>query len=277
MSKVFAEQYEREGDLIQFPNDVAWRKRLFPDGVFEHPAKANMYLIEELVKYLTEPGDTIVDPFAGTGTLLIGAIMGRNIALIDIEPTFIGLLEETQKIWDSGVEMPSRMEVADQRGRIFVYEGDCRQKLRDLDYLCDASIFSPPYSNLRTGSTSMKEGIGRSATSTALSQYTGKEASSQNMGRLNPFYFTQAMSLVYQRLAKRLVEGAPVALITKDAMKAGVRQFLSEGIIRQAGKCGLEFAEWFKWKPPGIAQLKLMKSKGFKVVEDEDILIFRRT
>jgi hypothetical protein len=109
-----------------------------------------------------------------------------------------------------------------------------------------------------------------------LSQYTGKDASSQNLGRLNPFYFTQAMGMVYQRMVARLTPEATVALIVKDAMKAGTRQFLSKGIINQAGKAGLELAEWFKWKPPGIAQLKLMKSKGFKVVEDEDILVFRR-
>ena len=273
MSKVFAPQYKREGDLILFPRDVKWRKQLFPDKVFEHPAKANMYLIEELIKYLTEPGDTIVDPFAGTGTLLIGALMGRNIALIDVEPTFINLLEETQKKWEESAVGPQEGR---QPGKIFVYEGDCRQKLKDLDYLCDASIFSPPYSNLLTGSTGLQQNIGRSARAGALSQYTGKDASTLNMGRLNPFYFTQAMNLVYRRLATRLVKGAPVALITKDSMKAGTREFLSEGIIRQAGKCGLEFVEWFKWKPPGSAQRRIQESRGAEVVKDEDILLFRR-
>jgi hypothetical protein len=161
-------------------------------------------------------------------------------------------------------------------GRIFIYEGDCRQRLKDLDFLCDAAIFSPPYSSLLSGQTGLKENIGRSARGGALSQYTGKDASSQNLGRLNPFYFTQAMERVYQRMMPRLTPEATVTLIVKDAMKAGTRQFLSTGIIRQAGKAGLELREWFKWRPPGIAQQKLMKAKGFKVVEDEDILIFRR-
>lgn len=279
MPKVFAEKYERvregEMDLILFPRDVEWRKKLFPDRVFEHPAKANMYLMQELIEYLTEPGDTILDPFGGTGTLLIGALYGRNVVLIEIEPHFIALLEETEKMWKEGVQLPVVGEVKGP-GRIFIMEGDCRQKLQDLDFLCDAAIFSPPYSSLLSGQTGLKENIGRSARGDALSQYTGKDASSQNLGRLNTFYFTQAMGMVYQRMMAKLTPEAPVALIVKDAMKAGTRQFLSTGVIHQANKAGLELKEWFKWKPPGIAQQKLMKAKGFKVVEDEDILLFRR-
>ena len=279
MDKVFASQYERvregEMDLILFPRDVTWRRELFPDRVFEHPAKANMFLVEELIKYLTKPGDTILDPFGGTGTLLIGALYGRNVVLIEIEPHFISLLEETEAMWKEGVQLPVVGEVKGT-GRIFILEGDCRQKLQDLDFLCDAVIPSPPYSSLLSGQTGLKENIGRSARGDALSQYTGKDASSQNLGRLNPFYFTQAMKMVYQRMVSKLTPEATVTLIVKDAMKAGTRQFLSMGIIRQANKAGLELKEWFKWKPPGIAQQKLMKSKGFKVVEDEDILIFRR-
>lgn len=279
MSKVFASQYKRvregEMDLILFPEDVTWRRELFPDQVFEHPAKANMYLVEELIKYLTEPGDTILDPFGGTGTLLIGALYGRNVVLIEIEPHFIALLEETEKMWKEGVQLPVVGEVKGT-GRIFIMEGDCRQKLKDLDFLCDAAILSPPYSSLLSGQTGLKDNIGRSARGGALSQYTGKDASSQNLGRLNPFYFTQAMGMVYQRMVDRLTPEAKVALIVKDAMKAGTRQFLSKGIIHQASKAGLELLEWFKWKPPGIAQQKLMKAKGFSVVEDEDILIFGR-
>ena len=278
MTKQFAEKYERvregEMDLILFPRDVEWRRELFPDRVFEHPAKANMHLVKELIEYLTEPGDTILDPFGGTGTLLIGVLYGRNVVLIEIEPHFISLLEETQEMWKRGVQLSPAGEVKGP-GRIFIYEGDCRQKMQDLDFLCDAVITSPPYSSLLSGQTGLKEGIGRSAKAGALSQYTGKDASSQNLGRLNKFYFEQAMSRVYQRMVTRLVPGAPVAFIVKDSMKAGVRQFLSKGIIKQANKAGLELMEWFKWKPPGIAQLKLMKSKGFKVVEDEDILIFK--
>ena len=86
MSKSFAPDYPRnEQGWILFPRDVEWRRKLFPDGVFEHPAKANMFLIQELVRYLTEPGDVVLDPFGGTGTLLIGALEDQQHTPISFE------------------------------------------------------------------------------------------------------------------------------------------------------------------------------------------------
>ncbi len=280
MSKKFAEKYERvhedEMDLIVFPGrDTTWRRKLFPNSVFDHPAKANMYLIEELVKYLTEPGDTIVDPFAGTGTMLLGVLMGRNVALIEIEPQYLEILEQTQQMWKEGVELTVEGEVRGA-GRIFVYEGDCRQKIKDLPFICDAAIFSPPYADTLSSGGETRTRDSDRITPDAIQSYGGKSSSSQNLGRLNKFYFQHGMSRVYERLHKRLVSGAPMAIISKDNMQAGVRQFLSTGIIRQAQKNGFELSEWFKWKQPMSSYRAPAEAKGIKTVGDEDILIFRK-
>jgi len=279
MTKQFAEKYERvregEMDLILFPRDVEWRRELFPDRVFEHPAKANMHLVKELIEYLTEPGDTILDPFGGTGTLLIGALYGRNVVLIEIEPHFISLLEETQEMWKRGVQLSPAGEVKGP-GRIFIYEGDCRQKLQDIDFLCDAAIFSPPYADTLSSGGETRTRDSDRITPDAIQSYGGKGASSMNLGRLNKFYFQHGMSRVYERLHKRLVSGAPMAIISKDNMQAGVRQFLSTGIIRQAQKNGFELSEWFKWKQPMSSYRAPAEAKGIKTVGDEDILIFRK-
>lgn len=280
MSKVFAEKYERERvgemDLIKFPGrDTTWRRTLFPEQVFDHPAKANMYLIQELVEYLTKPGDTIIDPFAGTGTMLIGALMGRNVVLIEIEPQYLELLRETEAMWREGVQLTSAGE-AKGPGRIFIYEGDCRQKLQDIDFLCDAAIFSPPYANTLSSGGETRTRESDRITPNAIQAYGGKQASSMNLGRLNKFYFQHGMRRVYERLYKRLVVDAPMAIISKDNMQAGVRQFLSDGIIRQAQKCGFKLEEWLKWKQPMSSYRAPAAAKGIKTVEDEDILIFRR-
>jgi len=269
VNKVFALQYERvrEGgmDLILFPRDVEWRKELFPQQVFEHPAKMNMYLCKELIEYLTEPGDTILDPFGGTGTLLIGVLEGRNVVLIEIEPHYLALLRETEKMWKEGVQLSVTGEVKGP-GRIFIYEGDCRQKLQDIDFLCDAAIFSPPYS------TSITRAKPLPSLEKSVKDYT---VNPQNLGNFNPFYFQQGMRIIYERMFKRLVPGAPVAIISRDMIK-GTREFLSEGMIRYMGKTGFELTEWFKWKPPGSAQRRIQESRGAQVVKDEDILLFRR-
>ncbi|KKM14861.1 hypothetical protein LCGC14_1701880 [marine sediment metagenome] len=265
----FAEKYDREKlegmDLIIFPRDVEWRRELFPKGVFEHPAKMNMFLCKELIEHLTKPGDTILDPFAGTGTLLIGVLMGRNVALIEIEPHYLALLRETETIWKEGVQLTVTGEVKGP-GRIFIYEGDCKQKLQDIDFLCDAAIFSPPYS------TSITRAKPLPSLEKSVKAYT---VNPQNMGNFNPFYFQQGMKMVYERMFKRLVPGAPVAVISRDMVK-GTREFLSEGMIRYMGKAGFDLDEWHKWKPPGSAQRRIQESRGAQVVKDEDILIFRR-
>ena len=269
MTKVFAEKYERERmdnmDLILFPRDVEWRRRLFPKGVFDHPAKNNMFLIQALIDYLTEPGDTILDPFGGTGSLLIGVLSGRNVVLIELEPYNIKLLRETEAMWKEGVELAVTGEIKGP-GRIFIYEGDCKQKLKDIQFLCDAAIFSPPYSTSIMRAKPLPS---------VAKQVTDYATHPQNLGKLNPFYFQQSMKLVYERMYKRLVPGAPVAIITRDMVK-GSRVFLSKDIIKYMGKAGFEMVDWFKWLPPGSAQRHIQESRGAMVIKDEDILIFKK-
>ncbi len=268
-TKVFAEKYERERmdnmDLILFPRDTKWRRELFPSGVFDHPAKNNMYLTQALIDYLTEPGDTILDPFGGTGTTLIGVLSGRNVVLIELEPHNIKLLHEVEAMWKEGVPLSVTGEVKGP-GRIFIYEGDCRQKLQDIDFLSDAAIFSPPFST----------SIMRAKPLPSIAkQVEGYAPSPQNLGNLNPFYFQRSMRMIYERLHKRLVPNAPVAIIIRDMVR-GTRQFLSADMIKFMDKAGFSLEEWFKWKPPGSAQRRIQESRGAQVVKDEDILIFRR-
>jgi hypothetical protein len=269
MRKTFAPDIPRsetpgQEEWILFPRDIEWRRSLFPDGVFQHPAKANMFLQKALIDYLTEPGDTIIDPFGGTGTAMIGLLMGRNVALIELEPSFQALIEETYESWQA-----REPDGWDPERKFFLFSGDCRLELPNVPFLCDAAIFSPPYSTALSHSTGIKE------QKEVLDTYALK-GDAKNMGRLNPFMFQQAMRRVYPRLANRLVPDAPMALITKDIMKGPERQMLSKGIIREATRAGFRMVEWFKWKPPGSMQQSIMRSKGANVVDDEDILIFRK-
>ena len=134
MSEVFAVGYAKDDqDRFLFPRDIERRKELFPQEVFNHPAKANMYLIEALVEYLTKEGDTILDPFGGTGTLLWATQMGRKVTLIEIEEHFHELQVAICKDWfgTSGWD-----------GIVELNHGDCN---RIMPVFCDHAIFSPPY------------------------------------------------------------------------------------------------------------------------------------
>ena len=95
MAKEFAPAYDRdiEGRVL-FPRDTELRRQLFPfTDPSEHIAKANMLMVAELVKCFTEPGDTILDPFAGTGTVLVATTLWRKVVMMELVDTFCQTIE----------------------------------------------------------------------------------------------------------------------------------------------------------------------------------------
>ncbi|TPM35014.1 site-specific DNA-methyltransferase [Mesorhizobium sp. B2-3-5] len=60
-----------------------------------HPAPYPPKLAERLIRMFSFAGDTVLDPFAGTGSTAIGAIeAGRNSVSLDIEPAYIELASQ---------------------------------------------------------------------------------------------------------------------------------------------------------------------------------------
>jgi len=58
----------------------------------EHPAPFPRALADRLVKMFSFVGDTVLDPFVGTGTTVESAIIaGRNAIGLDIEPDYLGM------------------------------------------------------------------------------------------------------------------------------------------------------------------------------------------
>jgi len=279
VDKSFASQYPRnENGWILFPRDVEYRRSLFPNpklgsvtDVFQHPAKMQLYLVESLVEYLTEPGDWILDPFGGTGSTALALRSGRNVVLIEIEESFNTIIHETAELLvPNGRQWPfpggwSWEPVGSPGlGELRVYVGDNRKMvpLMGKDKI-KAVITSPPYS------TALKN-AGRLQAS-MREEYAHDFA---NMGNLNPFYWEQAMKELWQAMAQVVVPGGYVAMINKDMMRSGQRENLSLGLLR--GALGFQYKEWYKWATPGTQRTLAMKAKGAEAVLDEDILIFRK-
>jgi modification methylase len=60
----------------------------------EHPAPYPLEVANRLIRMFSFVGDTIVDPFAGTGTTGLAALIaGRNSISLDIEPSYIDNME----------------------------------------------------------------------------------------------------------------------------------------------------------------------------------------
>ncbi len=253
-------------DWILFPiNDTAYRKSLYPDEVFHHPAKANMYMVEAIVEYVSKPCDVILDPFGGTGTILLATLMERNVIAIELETKYQDLIHSTYVNW------LLRPDLGNMLGNFVLLKGDCRLV---MPIPCNHAIFSPPYSRaLSSTSGGLKQLQGRWKGDEHIEEY---EISNNNLAKFNVFLYGQAMRKVYQRVYESLPPDGTMTVIIKDQVRGEERVFLSKDCIAGAQAVGFRLWEWHKWKPKGSPFTDIAAFKGADVVRDEDIIMFRK-
>ena len=81
-------------DIIESPVEITKNNH--------HPAVYPMYLIQELIKLLTQQGDFVLDPFCGSGTTCIAARnLNRNYLGIEINPDYVNLANNRMEESDS--------------------------------------------------------------------------------------------------------------------------------------------------------------------------------
>lgn len=293
-TKTFAPDFERnEQGWIKFPRDIEYRRTMFPNpklegstlNVFDHPAKQQLYLCEEAVKYLTEPGDWILDPFGGAGTTAVAARMGRHVMMLEIEDYYCDLIKESgHTLVPGGMPINGRQgefEVWDwlpptgPNGQIRLMKGDCRRTMREIagsphpPFKC--IITSPPYalSVNRGGHELEAEGSKKGL----MAAYNG---SPNNLSQLNSFYWEEAMNKVWQGCADLLEPGGTMLYTCRDTIEKGQRDMLSAALIRSAEKFGLKYREWYKWELPSTLRQAVNKKQGGGAVTDEDIIILEK-
>ncbi len=273
---MFAESYERDEDgLIRFPNDVKFRAQHFVGwkeaGLeADHPAKANLYLTEELVKYTTKPGDRILDITAGSGSILIALIHKRKVIAFDIAPHFIKWMKlSNEKMIEAGTGWTDMNgEKLEAVPKAMILEGDCTAF---LPMQADSIIFSPPYAGAMHaggGIIDRDEQVGAS-----IRQYAHDP---RNLGLLNDFIYSRKMYEIYQQCFDSLPSGGKLSLLIKDRISQGQRIELGLRAMQALGTAGFQLFEWVRWKPPGSMFTSIHRSHGVKVIEDEHIIIVEK-
>ena len=122
---------------LKFAVDTKHRKGWFTGMSFSHPAKMSLPLQLWLIENYTKAGETILDPMAGSGTVLVACSLGRNVIAVELEQKFIDMMHGNwEKIKQRGAQMGYSM------GACQIIKGDARQ-LEGL--LVDKIITSPPY------------------------------------------------------------------------------------------------------------------------------------
>jgi site-specific DNA-methyltransferase (adenine-specific) len=92
------EEMERQS-FIPTDDYAAWFAPVWTDVTGQlrrdHPAPFPIEIARRLIRMCSFSGDTVLDPFAGTGTTTLAAIeTGRNSISVEIEPEYINLIEK---------------------------------------------------------------------------------------------------------------------------------------------------------------------------------------
>lgn len=104
----------------------------------EHGAVYPVKLVERLVTMYSRAGDSVLDPFVGVGSTLVGSVtLGRQAVGIELNPRFAKI---------AGQWLREKCGATASMGRVLT--GDCRTILRTLpdDYF-QLLVTSPPYAD----------------------------------------------------------------------------------------------------------------------------------
>lgn len=251
-----------EGWII-LPDDVTWRKSLFPEGAMKHLAKMQMYLEQSIYQYVSKPGDILLDPMGGTGTLMMAALEGRTVITLDIEPGYHKLQKQVYAhLRESHPDMAPCIQLL----------GNCKI-LMPID--CDHIVFSPPYGQAFKPSKKLT-GIVADKYRVNEEEFVRYAQTIGNVGMHNTFLYNRDMEKVYKLCYQSLRPGGTMSVVVKDIIEGGKRTYFSEWINRVCHQIGFKDFAWFKTLQMGGPWQDIRRSKGEITVDDEDCIIYKK-
>lgn len=256
--------------LLKFPSDVKLREKYFAAADKGHPARANLYMMIWLIKKLTKPGDTILDPTSGAGSLMYATLLGRNVVNIELEKHLCDIQELS---W-------AFMRAHHNPTGIFgLLRGDAR---RFLPYKADHCIFSPPYSvNISKGGA--KVAALAAEAGTFVGEYGQDRA---QLATLSYFNLLVGMKEIYRGIYNSLPIGGFMCTITKDSVNTkgssyrgfgGIEPY-SADTIKVCYEVGFELYQLYQRdaKPSLRLQIAWSQNPDIPHVVTEEIIIMRR-
>ena len=262
MEKEFAPSLPRnDKGWIILPDDVSWRKSLFPDGVMRHLAKLQMYLEQAIYQYVSIPGDTLLDPMGGTGTLMMAALESRSVITLDIEAGYHELQKEVYAhLLRSHPDMSMCIQL----------HGNCKLL---MPIVCDHIIFSPPYGQAFKPSKKLT-GIVADKYRVNEEEFVRYAQTTGNVGMHNTFLYNRDMQKVYKLCYESLPPGGTMSVVTKDIIEGGERTLFTDWINRVCHQIGFKDLLWIKTLQLGGPWQDIRRSKDLITVDDEDCTIF---
>ncbi len=262
---------------LKFTSDTKHRKQWFTGLSFSHPAKMALPLQLWLIENYTKEGETILDPMAGSGTILVACSMGRNVITVELEDKFVQMQKGNwAKIRQRGAQLGYQM------GTATILQGDARN-LTGL--LCGSVIMSPPYAD-SPGTPSLgsvnKDDWGHEGkdivTRRGLERGYSKDTEGQ-IGNLKSDFYLPAMLQIYQQCHAVLRLGGLLILVTKNFIRNKAIVRLDLDTIKICEKVGFTFKERHYRKLLAQSFWRVIYAKhhpNAPVLDKEDILVFQK-
>lgn len=286
----------------EYPRDTALRKALLPHA--SHGAKLNLYLLDHILDKYVPPGRRFIDPMAGCGSALYGAVRGRLVGLLELEHKhhaqivrnvahlsemhYRGELATYERIaWHPRTLAPPYIVHA--QGNAADWQG-FPTAIIDTGYRHKeppAIVFSPPY-----GDTAARERNKEPATAKRAAVpgwVRDRTDPSLHVDRYGTEFFQignmgfgqhiRAMGIVYRNCAIALPSGGIMVVVTADFWRGGKRIPYWRRTRELACAVGFECIDW--WQRDRSRQLtafnNVRRKQGLPTIDDEDIQVFRRT
>ena len=256
-----------------------------------HPAKANLNLLKFLISKYTKPGQTVLDPMCGTGTVgVVASSLGRNAVLVELESEYVKFAREN-------VEKSLRQDCFDddwnlvKRGFVKVVEGDARQLSALLESV-DAVVTSPPYEGTLSDRRDPADKVARmKALSGSFAKTHNKQAMSdsflgakysdnpENLGNLKSGSYLSAMQTVYSECFKVLRDNGVMVLITKNFIRDRKVVRLDLDTVKVCESVGFRLLERHQFKLPQESFWRIqyrLKNPTAPTINHEDVLVFKK-
>jgi len=256
--------------IIQFPSDVKLREEYFAKADKGHPARANLVMMAWLIEHLTKPGDAILDPTSGAGSLMYATLLGRHVLNIELEKHMV----EVQQLNWAHLCMTHQ-----PTGSLTILEGDARRYLPAQVHHC---IFSPPYS-VNIGGAGAKVAALAAESGTTVAGY-GKDRA--QIATLSYFNLINAMREVYRGIYNSLPVGGFMCTITKDSVNTKEAKFRGLGgiepysadTIKICHEVGFEMYQlWQRDAKPSLRlQVAWSQNPDIPHVVTEEIIILQK-
>jgi DNA modification methylase len=169
-----------------------------------HPAKFPEKLVEDFVGFFTQKQDWVLDPFAGTGSTLVGCrSLGRNAVGIE-------LTEKYAEVAKNRIQQQSLNPV-----ELEMLQGDCRKSMDKLDRQFDFCLTSPPYWDMLKQSRGGVESEHKKREKDGLDTQYSKSA--KDLGNIDDYEeFLDALEAIFLQVHEKLKDGCYLTVVIQN-------------------------------------------------------------